>query len=120
MKQTGKTYHYHFFAFSLTAVYLFIVITHLFFTPRFLSGYHPGHNPIVKRNTELIYNLTRTDRCTLDEAKIVKVAAKHHSAWLASYLYAQRLPDVHAGIFQFFQFLPDHHSSYLSNRILRI
>jgi hypothetical protein len=54
-------------------LYLFIVVANLFFAPNFNSATGPDYNPVLKRNTELIYNLFRTDRCPSNESKTVIV-----------------------------------------------
>ena len=107
--------------FFLMPSYLFIVVAHLFFAPNFHSGTTLGYNPVLKRNTELIYNLIRTDRCLSNESKTVKTFAKNLPPFSISLLIKSKpLLNTAMGNTGLYQFLPDHHSSYLSNRVIRI
>jgi hypothetical protein len=108
-------------ALVLMAVYLFIVAAHLFFVPNFRESYIAGHNPAFKKNTEVIYYLIRNDRSTFSENKTVKTFAKHISLFSASRLNSTNPLLANAtGEACTFQFLPDHHYSYLSNHVIRI
>ena|SRR5579863_970004 len=116
-----KTYPFiHFGAFSLMTVYLFIVVTHLFFAPQFQSG-TPGHNPAFKRNNELLYILIRTNRGMSVESKSGKLFPKKLSVSFSSVLiHPKPLPHTLYGNDHISQFSPNLRSSWLSNRILRI
>jgi len=117
-----KTYpHVHFGALLITAVYLCIVISHLFFAPKFVAVRDPGHNSAFKKNTELFYYLVRNDRSMFNESKPVKMFPKNIPVFFVSILTgAKSLPAILTGNTHLSQFLPDHHYSYLSNRIMRI
>jgi hypothetical protein len=120
MKLRKTSYFVQFSTIGLMAVYLFIVVTHLFFSPNFHAGPHFGNNSILKRNTELIYNLIRTDRSTFDENKTVKTFTKSYpgsSAWLIN---TKPFSVAIHGNSHLSQFLSDHHHSYLANRVIRI
>jgi hypothetical protein len=117
-----KTYqHVHFGALLITSVYLFVVITHLFFVPNFQGSLDPVHHSIFKKNTKLLYYLVRNDRSTFSENKSVKIFPKNKSAYNNSLLVDEKLLLTNlSGYSHLFQFLPDHHHSYLSNRSIRI
>ena len=120
MKLKKTSYFVQFSTIGLVAVYLFIVVAHLFFTPNFHAGPDFGNNSILKRNTELIYNLIRTDRSVFDDSKTGKTFTKSYpgfSAWLIN--IKPLFVAVH-GNSHLSQFLPDHHHAYLSNRVIRI
>jgi hypothetical protein len=114
------SYFVQFSTIGLMAVYLFIVVTHLFFSPNFHADPNLGNNSILKRNTELIYNLIRTDRSVFDDSKTVKTFTKSYpgfSAWLVN---TKPLSVAIHGNSHLSQFLPDHHHAFLSNRVIRI
>jgi hypothetical protein len=117
-----KTYPYvHFGALVLMPVYLFIVVAHLFFTPKFQAGPNAGNGSVIRKNTEVIYYLIRNDRSTFNENKTAKIFAKGKSIFsILLLINVSSKRTTSAGNAQFFQFLPDHHHSYLSNRIMRI
>jgi len=119
MKPVKK--YFHFRAFILMAVYLFIVITHLFFSPQFQADAATGHKQTVKRNAELIYNLIKTDRGLFDESKKSELSATKHLISFTS-LSIHRNPLLSAETYNYYNcsFKPNHHFSYLSNRVLRI
>jgi hypothetical protein len=116
-----KTYsHVHFGTFLLTAVYFFIVITHLFFAPQFQAG-TPGRHSSYKRINDLAYILIRTNRAMSVESKTGKVFQKRSTIAFTSVLTNPKpLLRTLYGNDHISQFSPDLHSSYLSNRILRI
>jgi hypothetical protein len=117
-----KTYPYvHFGASVLMPVYLFIVVAHLFFVPRFLGNLNPDRSPVLKRNTEFVYYLIRNDRSTFNENKPVKNFPKNKPAFLISLLInVNHLPVTEAGNASAFQFLPGYRHSYLLNHVIRI
>lgn len=105
----------------LTAVYLFIVVTHLFFAPLFSDGGNMNHNSVIKRNTEFIYNLIRTDRCLVNESKKAEITAKNHfSPFISLLLNTSTCSHLKTTDYFNCQFISDHHFTYLSNRVLRL
>lgn len=120
MKQKKAYSHLHLGAFLLMATYLFIVVTHLFFAPQFLAG-TPGHHSAFRRTNDLAYILIRSNRAMSVESKAGKVFPKKLLVSLTSRLtHPKPLPHTLYGNDHISQFSPDLHSSYLSNRILRI
>jgi hypothetical protein len=117
-----KTYPFaHSGALVLMPVYLFIVVAHLFFVPGFQGNVNPDHRPVLKRNTEFVYYLIRNDRSTFNENKQAKNFPKNKPVFLISLLInVNHLPVTYTGNSTAFQFLPDYHHSYLSNRVIRI
>jgi hypothetical protein len=116
-----KTSHFvQFSTIGLMAVYLFIVVAHLFFTPNFHADPNFGNNPTLKRNTELFYNLIRTDRSVFDDSKTAKSFTKSYPGFSAWLINTKPLLVAVRGNSHLSQFLPDHHHSYLSNRMIRI
>ncbi|HEY2583146.1 MAG TPA: hypothetical protein VGI43_15145, partial [Mucilaginibacter sp.] len=59
--------HAYFGAMVLMPLYLFIVVSHLFFVPRFQETSNAGTNSFFKKNTQYIYYLVRNDRSTFNE-----------------------------------------------------
>jgi hypothetical protein len=108
-------------ALILMAAYLFIVSAHLFFAPNFREKPTVNYKAAFKRNTEAIYYLIRNDRSTFSENKTVKTFAKNISLFSVSLLDNTRLLLAKSTVGACsFQFLPDHHHSYLSNHVIRI
>ena len=107
--------------FLLIPLYLLIVAAHLFFTPNFHSDARVRYNPAFTRNTELIYNLIRTDRCFANEGKKSEQSAKKALTTLGLH-YATLKPVIVIRPVYYYNhpFLSDHHFTYLANRILRI
>src|ERR1700743_2065041 len=120
MKLKKTSYFVQFSTIGLMVAYLFIVVTHLFFSPNFHEDPNLRNNSILKRNTESIYNLIRTDRSTFGENKNVKTFVKSHPVFPAFLITAKPLPNVIHGNARLSQFLPDHHHAFLSNRVIRI
>ena len=100
-------------------VYLLIVAAYLFFTPGFQYK-HPSGITKAKPNTQLIYNLIRTNRCMVNN-KPTRITEKQyiiHAIPLKS--SENRLPMFRTGNAGAFNCLADHQLAYLSNRVLRI
>jgi len=116
-----KTYPYAYLgALVLMPVYLFIVVSHLFFVPKFQEVPKPGTSTLQK-DTLFLYYLVRNDRSTFNENKTVKTFPKNRSVFLTSMLINTTPSRITAKYHSYpFQFLPDYHYSYLSNQILRI
>lgn len=116
-----KTYPYAYFgALVLMPAYLFIVVSHLFFVPKFQVVPEPGTTAFQK-DTQFLYYLVRNDRSTFNENKTVKTFPKNRSVFFTSLLINTNPPRITAKYnLRLFQFLPDYHYSYLSNHILRI
>jgi len=117
-----KTYPYaHFGALVLMAVYLFIVVAHLFFVPGFQGNLNRDRGPVLKRNTEFVYYLIRNDRSTFNENKQAKNFPKNKPAFLISLLInVNHLTVTETANASAFQFLPYHQHSYLLNHVIRI
>ena len=121
MKLRKKYPYAHFGALVLMPVYLFIVVAHLFFVPRFQGNLNPGRELVFKRNTEFVYYLIRNDRSTFNENKPAKNFPKNKPVFLISLLInINHLPVTDAGGSSAFQYLPHHHHSYLLNHVIRI
>jgi hypothetical protein len=116
-----KTYPFaHWGALILMPLYLFIVVAHLFFSPKFQGDFNAGRNPVFKKNTELIYYLIRNDRSTFNENKQAKTFAKKSGFSTSSMICTNPLLSIGNFNKTYFQFFPDHHYSYLLNHIIRI
>ncbi|HEY9002921.1 MAG TPA: hypothetical protein VIM89_16320 [Mucilaginibacter sp.] len=120
MKRGAQHRHFDFRTFSLVAVYLFIVVTHLFFAPHFHQG-GSDRNLALKKNTEYIFNLIRTDRCLINESKKSDQSGKQLLATFASnFIKFDQISFIKTDNYFAYQFRSNHHFSYLSNRVLRI
>ena len=121
MKQQGIYGRYRFHALGLAVIYVFIAAAHLFFTPGFADGNLLNQNSVLKRNTDLVYNLIRTDRCFSKDSKETVILFKDRPATNPSHSTdkCSRLL-VKATSYYSNQFIPDRHFSFLSNRVLRI
>jgi hypothetical protein len=117
-----RTYPYVYFeALILMPVYLFIAAFHLFFVPGFLGNVN-SNSPAVCKNIQLVYYLVRNDRSTPSENKSVKTLPRTktlHKAPVAT-SHTPLLLTAACHTDKFFQFIADHHYSYLSNQVLRI
>jgi hypothetical protein len=120
MRRGARYRHFNFRAFLLVAVYFFIVVTHLFFAPCFHEGEN-NQNLALKKNTEFIFNLIRTDRCLINESKKPDQSAKLLlTTSVSNFVKFDRLFFMQTDNYFTYQFVFDHHFSYLSNRALRI
>lgn len=121
MKQK-KTYpHARFGILVITAMYLFIIASHLFFAPGFRNNINISHNFFSRRNYELIYNLIRTNRCTFNDNKTNKTYTNKlpaHTILSMAMIKLVKIQIISSSHLS--QFVPDQHLCYLSNRILRI
>jgi hypothetical protein len=122
MKLEKAYAHVRFGALILMASYFFITVSCLFFAPRFERDPSQHNNTAaLKRSTQLIYTLIRTNRCPSNDSKKVKTFARNCSASFISLLARpQPLQAVANSRDHISQFLSNHHYSYLSNRILRV
>jgi hypothetical protein len=119
MKRGAQHRHFDFRTFILMTVYLFIVATHLFFVPDFLQDNKVSFT--LKRNSEFLFNLIRTNKCLINENKKSDQAAK---LLLSTSVLSNNIFGL-ASFIKFdncftHRFVSNHHFSYLSNRILRI
>ena len=120
MRRGARYRHFDFRAFLLVAVYLFIAVTHLFFAPRFHEGDN-NHNPALKKNTEFIFNLIRTDRCLINESKKSDQSAKLLlTTSVSNFIRFDRVFFTQTDNYFTSQFVSNQHFSWLSNRVLRI
>jgi hypothetical protein len=119
-----RAHHIRFEALLLSAVYFIVVLGHLFPAPCFGSGSVPGHDRVAARNseknTELIYNLIRTDRCPWSGDKTVKTPAKNIIIVSSAFARPVAAASVAVGPILAYHYFSDHHFTYLSNRSLRI
>jgi hypothetical protein len=119
MRRVARHRYFDFRTFSLVAVYLFIVVTHLFFAPHFHQG--DTRNLALKKNTEFIFNLIRTDRCLVNESKKsdqgakLQLAVSNPNTANFSQTRFTKVADYYNS-----RFVSDYHFSWLSNRVLRI
>lgn len=118
-----RSYHVRREACALIVVYFSIVLGHLFPAPSFQPSTMMENNAITGKNNQkdaqLIYNLIRTDRCTWNGNKTLKVPIEIPLIFVNSFAVRSR-SFVPAGNTLSYYFLSDHHFSYLSNRMLRI
>lgn len=120
MKRGAQHRHFDFRTISLVAVYFFIVVTHLFYAPNFHQDGN-DRNQALKKNTEYIYNLIRTDRCLVNESKKSDQGGKQLLTTSASnFIKFARISFINTDKYFTYQFRSNHHFSYLSNRVLRI
>jgi hypothetical protein len=117
-----KTYPYAYLgSLVLMPVYLFIVVSHLFFVPKFQESSNYGVRPCFKKDALYFYYLVRNDRSTFNENKPVKTFAKNKSIFFISLLTnTNSLSIAQKHNTNVFRFSPNHHYSYLVNHILRI
>ncbi len=100
--------------------YVFIMVAYLFFTPVFQNN-GPSGNAGLTVNTQLIYNLIRTNRCMMNDNKPAKSQVKLYAAhFISQKSITGKTPLLLAGNTSALYFLIDHHFAYLSNRVLRI
>jgi len=119
MKRGALHRHFDFRTFVLMAVYLFIVVTHLFFVPHFRQD--KNNNPALKKTTEFIFNLIRTDRCLINENKKSDPSAKLQLITsVSNSIRFDSVSFVKSNNTFTYQFASNRHFSYLSNRVLRI
>ena len=119
MKQKNK-YCTRFSILLLAVSYLIISSAHLFFAPNFQVNNISGNSSFSKTNSELVYNLIRTNRCLFNDNKNLKTyAGKAPSAFVVHLAYDLSDPVKNLS-FKNTIFKADHHFSYLSNRTLRI
>ena len=103
---------------ALALVYLFITLAHLFLAPQFRGETIARNNAVSKCNSELIYTLIRTNRCTFSENKTFQAPVKIQPVHFVPYLKPILVQGLRVAYVDYFH--PDHHFSWLSNRILRI
>jgi hypothetical protein len=117
-----KAYPFAYFgALVLMPVYLFIAVTHLYFSPRFWGDLNNDLHTGFKKNTEVIYYLIRNDRSVLNESKPAKSFPKNKRAFVASLLNnVSRSPIKTGDSNGCFCLLPPKYHSYLSNHVIRI
>src|SRR5579863_905645 len=118
-----RSYHNRFEALALTIVYFSIVLGHLFLAPSFQPCSATRRNAVTgknnQKNTELIYNLIRSDRCPWNGNKTLKSPAKTPLTFAHSFAI-NASGTIPAGNKLLYHFFLDHHFSYLSNRVIRI
>ncbi|MBS1522901.1 MAG: hypothetical protein JST50_18015 [Bacteroidetes bacterium] len=120
MKREVQHRHFDFRTISLVAVYLFIVVTHLFYAPNFHQDGN-DRNLALKKNTEYLFNLIRTDRCLINESKKSDQSGKQlFAASVSNFVKFDQVSFMQSDNYFAYQFRSNHHFSYLSNRILRI
>jgi len=101
----------------LMTVYLFMIVSYLFFmsgTPTASGGRQTSH---FRRKTETGLTVQRIDRTVLAEKKPVNPGK---ISFILLHINVPVLPFKLAANSQFTGFLPDLHHVYLSNRIIRI
>jgi quinol-cytochrome oxidoreductase complex cytochrome b subunit len=117
MKPKATYFYVHFGVLVLIPVYLFIVISYLFFAPNFLGRENSALNSSLNKNTKTFYFLIRDNRSN----DITKTIAKSKQGFITSLiinadpLLTAAPSPVHLSLFPL-----NHHYSYLSNHILRI
>jgi hypothetical protein len=104
----------------VSAMYLFIVVAYLFFTPKFQYK-HPSGITKAKPNTQVIYNLIRTSRCMVGSNKPGRIMVKQHILHAVPLKANTSSPSLYyTSNTRAIGFVADHHSVYLANRVLRI
>jgi hypothetical protein len=108
-------------ALVLTPVYIFIASFHIFFLPSFLETSAAIKIADYKTNTQSIYYLVRNDRSTFSQNKNTNIIQKKKALSSAAVFIDTRPSSTVVRYSSFVsKFRPDHHHSWLSNRIMRI
>jgi hypothetical protein len=79
MSLVKKKLHLYIGAFVLMSCYLCIVITHLFFLPKFQQTNNSAGNPVFAKNTQMVYYLVRNDRSMSNGKPGIKISPKVRS-----------------------------------------
>jgi len=101
----------------LMTVYLFMIVSYLFFMSGTPTDSGSRHTPHFRQKTERTLTVQRIDKTILAEKKPANIGK---ISFILLHIKVPGLSFKLAKNCQFSAFLPDLHHTYLSNRIIRI